>query len=305
MKLTENDFKILLMVARYYALSAPMIHCLCFAHRKDQRHTRRRLSELARHRLIRKSTANVAFSTGNSGPVYTPTHEGCEALSVFMNDEAWLATYTRPPRLDRLYHWLDCSWAHTVIDQACQQCPAVERVDWVNEWAPIPDADGNPNGYVLHTQFRENPPLSCSPDAAFLLEVAGHRRVYYVEVDRGTSGPTRVAASKVGGYSELLLTQGHRRHYPATTCDDFTVLLITIDGNHRDRIQREVAKHTQHNPELWLFTHRDEFTKDSALLGTIYKDHDGQLGPLLDLPESTPIGVSRDDSSEAARASHA
>ncbi|MEZ6128963.1 MAG: replication-relaxation family protein [Planctomycetaceae bacterium] len=281
MKLSHNDFLILETIARYYALSAPMIHRLCFPQRKDQRHTRRRLAELARQKLVRKSPVNVAFSTGNSGPAYTPTQEGSEALAVYFNDDAWLATYSRPPRLDRLYHWLDCSWVHSIVDRACEQHAGVTLVRWINEWAPTLDTDGNPNGYVLHTQFREQPPLSCSPDAAFLLDIAGHRRVFYVEVDRGTSGPTRVAAAKTQGYDELRLTQTHRLHFPSTTFDDFNVLLITVDRNHRDRIQREVAKKTDRCPEQWLFADREDFSPETALFGDIYADHKANIGPLV------------------------
>lgn len=282
MKLSANDMRILTVIARYYALSAPMIHRLCFPNRKDARHTRRRLAEMAKRKLVRKSPMNVAFSTGNSGPVYTPTRDGCDALSVYLNDDAWLATYVKPPRSDRLYHWLDCSWVHSIVDRACRQHQAVHLVQWINEWAPTLDTDGNPNGFVLHTQFREQPPLSCSPDAAFLLEIAGHRRVFYVEVDRGTSGPTRVAASKTQGYDELLLTETHRQHFPSTTFDDFTILLITIDRNHRDRMAQEVSKKEDRHPEQWLFASREDFHPETALFNDIYVDHQKVAGPLIE-----------------------
>lgn len=297
MKLTPNDFAILEILARYYALSAPMIHRMCFPHRKDQRHTRRRLAELSKSRLIRKSHTNVAFSTGNSGPVYTPSPDGCDALSIYMSDDMWLETYTKPPRIDRLYHWLDISWVHSIIHRACVNADGVELVQWINEWAPTLDADGNPAGFVLHTQFREQPPLSCSPDAAFLLDISGHRRVFYVEVDRGTSGPKRVAASKTHGYDELLRTGLHQQHFPATTQKDFSIVLVTIDDNHRDRIRREVAKKTDLNPQIWVFASRDDFNPESALFGNIYADHTGLLGPLFAKPG---VGESQTGASHVA-----
>ena len=41
--------------------------------------------------------------------------------------------------------------------------------------------------FSLHTVFREGPdPLSCSPDAGFLLNCRGYKRVIYLEQDRGT-----------------------------------------------------------------------------------------------------------------------
>jgi hypothetical protein len=291
MKLTANDVSILVAIARYYVLSAAMIHRICFPGRKDARHTRRRLTELARLGLTRKSPVNVAFSMGNAGPAYSPSNAGAEALATYFNDDSWLASNTRPPRLDRIYHWLDISWTHSIIHRACQQSSTAQLGQWINEWQPILDTDETPTGFVLHTQFRENPPLSCSPDAAFLIQVGDHRRVVYVEVDRGTSGAKRIAASKTPGFKELLITQMHRRHFPQTTAEDFTILLITIDRNHRDRIRREVAGMTDKHPELWLFCSREDFTPESALFGNIYVDHEGTLGPLIE-GEAMPNVVS-------------
>ncbi|HQX52547.1 MAG TPA: replication-relaxation family protein [Planctomycetaceae bacterium] len=281
MKLTANDVSILVAVARYYVLSAAMIHRICFPGRKDGRHTRRRLLELTQLGLLRKSAVNVAFSVGNAGPAYSPANGGVEALATYFNDDSWLSVNTRPPRLDRLYHWLDISWTHSIIHRACQQSQTTKLVQWINEWQPLRDADDNPSNFVLHTQFRESPPLSCSPDAAFLLQVGNHFRVVYVEVDRGTSGARRIAASKTPGFKEALITQNHRRHFPQTTEEDFSILLIAIDRNHRDRIQREVSQMTDKHPELWLFCSRDEFTPEAALFGNIYIDHEGTAGPLI------------------------
>ncbi len=289
MKITPNDIRVLEAIARYYALNAAAIHRICFPNRKDQRHTRRRLTELSRSGLVRKSPINVSFSTGNAGPVYTPSVAGCDALATYFNDDAWLATWCRAPRLDRLYHWLDISWCHSIIHRACEQCDAITLANWINEWQPTLDADGNPNGFVLHSQFRETPPLSCSPDAAFLLDIGGHRKVVYVEVDRGTTGARRIAASKMPGYDELRLTKTHRNHFPSTTFDDFVVLLVTVDRNHRDRIQREVAKKEDLNPNAWLFASREDFTPEDALTGDIYVNHAGTTRPLIPKAAIQPV----------------
>lgn len=281
MKLSHGDFEILRAVATFYAMSSPMIHRWCVPHRKDQRHTRRRLAELTAAQYLRRTPINVAFSTGNSGPVYTPTQECLKALAVYFNDDAWLSAYCRPPRHDRLYHWLDCSWAHALFENACRQTDGVILNRWINEWAPTLDADGNPNGYMLHTQFRETPPLSCSPDAAMVLEVGKERQIVYVEMDRGTSGPTRVIASKMPGFSELYETKGYLRHFPDTKSSDFIVLLITIDRHYRNRLRREVSQMEKLHPELWLIVSREDLTPETALFDSVYVDHVGDLGPLL------------------------
>jgi len=306
MKLTENDVRVLAAVARYYVLSAAQIRRQCFPHIRDGRAVRRRLSRLVAHHYIARSAANVAFSTGNAGPAYSPTQRGCEALAVYYGDDAWCATNTRTPRLDRLYHWLDISEAHWVVDQAIASAEGVELGAWINEWQPVLDADGNPSGFVLHTQLREAPhPLSCSPDAAFLLDMAGHRRVFYVEIDRGTTGARRIAASKMKGYAELARKQVHRRHFPATTFNDFSILFVTVDARHRDRVRKEVAKQTDQRPDLWLFAARDEFTPAKMLFEPVMHDHHGHVGALIERPsvEHALDGTSSDSDQEVRHVS--
>jgi hypothetical protein len=289
MKLTDNDVAVLAALHQYYVLSASQIHRCCFAQNRDRRATRRRLQRLVCERFISRSTLNVAFSTGNAGPAYYLAGRGAEALAVYFDDPAYLSANTQPPRLDRLYHWLDIAEAHSIVRQAAARTPGVSLVRWINEWQTICDEAGNPGSYVLHVQFREQPkPLSCSPDAAFLLDVAGHRRVHLVEIDRGTTGAKRVAASKMPGFCELLRTQGHRRYFPDTTFDDFAVLFITSSAARRDIVRSCVAQHADQHPDLWLFIDTHDFRPDTALVGSIAYDVTGHVGPLVALPPEVP-----------------
>ena len=229
MKLSENDIVVLSALHQYHVLSANQIHRFCFPQNRDRRATRRRLQRLVFDRFISRSPVSVAFSTGNAGPAYYLAERGAEALAVYFDDPAYMSANIRSPRLDRLYHWLDISETHWIIRQACSRLPGVTLVRWINEWQTIYDQAGNPTNYVLHIQFQDPPrPLSCSPDAAFLLDVGGHRRAHLVEVDRGTTGAKRVAASKMPGFSELLRVRGHQRYFPETTFDDFAVLFNIV-----------------------------------------------------------------------------
>lgn len=162
--------------------------------------------------------------------------------------------------------------------------PGVKLCGWINEWEAVNKDDAKRDQFVLHTQLREQPALSCSPDAAFMIEADGHRCVHYVEVDRGTSGARRVAASKTPGYAELARIQGHRRHFPETTFVDFAVLIITVSANQRDRLAKEVSKKADNRPDLWLFADGTDFTPEKALYEYIFHDHQGIAGPLLQAP---------------------
>lgn len=285
MQLTDNDIAVLRALWQYYVLSASLIHRIVFPENRDRRATRRRLQRLVSEHYIARSTVNVCFSTGNAGPAYSLTDRGANALAVYFNDDAYLHANVKPPRNDRLYHWLDIASAHWTVRQACAQSKSVKLVQWINEWQEVADADGNPQGFVLHTQFREHPhPLSCSPDAAFLLEVGGHKRVHLVEIDRGTTGAKRVAASKMPGFCELLRVQGHRRLFPQSTFEDFAVLIIAPNANRRDILRRCIAEHNDQHPDLWLFIDVSDFTPESALFGQIAYDSDGEAGSLVTPP---------------------
>ena len=231
----------------------------------------------------------MPFSSGNAGPAYYPTEKGCEALSIWFDDERWMAVNTKSPRNDRLFHWIDISEMHRIVHDAAALHDEIELCGWFNEWETINKDDAEAHRYFLHTQFREEPrPLSCSPDAAFMIKVLGIRRVYYVEVDRATTGPRRVAASKTPGYAELARTQAHRRHFPQTNCDEFSVLLITTDAKQRNRLAQEVGKCADARPELWLFIDRNEFAPQNVFFGPIAQDCFGQTGALLETDE-TPL----------------
>ena len=201
---------------------------------------------------------------------------------------------------DRLWHWLDIAECHWIVDQACARSATVKLVRWINEWQPVLDSDGNPAGFVLHTQFREQPkPLSCSPDAAFLLEAAGHKRVFSVEIDRNTTGARRVAASKMPGFCELALLQGHRRWFPETTFEDFSVLVVTTTPARRDLLRRSVTAHEAKRPDLWLFAAFSEFSAETALHSDIIHDCSGQVGPLV-APAVVPTAADTEGGSHAA-----
>ena len=92
----------------------------------------------------------------------------------------------------------------------------------------------------MHTQLSETPPLSCSPDAGFLVEYQGQRKVYYLEQDRATSSPRQIAARKSKGYAKLANLKGHRKHFPETTLDNFRVLFFTTNDYRANKTMEEM-----------------------------------------------------------------
>src|SRR5204863_158150 len=81
----------------------------------------------------------------------------------------------------------------------------VMLVDWFNEEELVNPEHPDPKQHIrLYTELRLQPKkLVCIPDAAFLLDVAGHRGVFYLEQDRDRDNYShrRVAALKSPGYA--------------------------------------------------------------------------------------------------------
>lgn len=141
---------------------------------------------------------------------------------------------TRPPRTDILFHWLAIGDTHIAIQRATEQHADTTLVRWINEWELIDKESGTQSKHYLHTVFRKEPtPLSCSPDAGWLLGYREHRIVCYLEQDRNTSGVRSIAASKTNGYAELARVMGHKKHFPETTLDRFRVVLVTTHHGRR------------------------------------------------------------------------
>ncbi len=280
----EQDVRVLRALADYYVLSVPLLKTLCFPEHKHTRGTRNRLARLYRHGYVQKTQVQISFGSGNSGPVYFPSKKGNLALAAWFDDPRFLAVNTRRPRSDLLYHWLAISGTQAIVRQAIGRQSVVTLESWINEWEVVDKETDEKERYYLHTQLGENPPLSCSPDAGFLLSVGEYKKVFYLEQDRATSDPKQVAARKVKGYAELYRRQLHRRHFPAATAERFTVLLVTTDTFQRNQIAHEVARHAEHEPGLWLFVDQRELKPETFLHEPITYNCQLESAPLVKHP---------------------
>lgn len=283
----ENDIRVLKSLADYYVLSVPLIKQLCFPHHKHTRGTRSRVQRLFEHNYVQKTQVQISFNSGNAGPVYFPSAKGNRALAAWFDDPKYLAVNTRRPRTDLLYHWLAISETQATVRAAIGRQDRVTLHGWINEWEVVDKNADEKDRYFLHTQLRENPPLSCAPDAGFVLGVSEHKKVFYLEQDRATTDPGQVAARKVKGFAELYRRGGHRKHFPETTVDRFTVLLVTTDAFQRDQIAKAVAKHSEYCPDLWLFINGRELTPESFLHAPITYNCRLEPAPLVK-PSTAP-----------------
>lgn len=276
-----SEIDILKLLARYHVLTREQIQLWLFPHHKSGRMTRKRLATLRTNKYVIKHRIPVALPNSNgAAPVYFLAGKAGQLLADETGDEDYRLITGRTPSGHLLQHWIALNNTHRKFELACESRPDVSLVRWINEWETI--AAGDKKRFTLHTKLFEQPPLSCSPDAAFLLEYGGQRMVYYVEQDCGTSSPKQVARRKSKGYEELANRQAHRNHFPETTLKEFRILCITT---RRYRVG-EIGRQLEFCPrsDLWLMSNENELTPETILFGDVHHQSDGTAGPLLISP---------------------
>ncbi len=305
--ITERDLEVVHVLARYFVLNRQQLQRLCFSDDVEGRVTRRRLLKLVQLGVIQKQPLQMHDMDGGSpSSVYYPSRRGLEILAEARDDKRFLLVSSQAPQPHHVRHWLAVSDTHITIDEAIVRQTDVQINGWINEWDTVSTTSptttlttvGEPDQrYRLLTTLQESPRLCCAPDAAFLLSRAGHKKVYYLEEDRNTSGVERVAASKTKGYAELAVRQWHRRHFAETTVPTFTVLMVAPSPRRRDHLRQAI----HHKPgwELWRFVSATELTPESFLHEPILYRCDSDQGvplaqpPVLSQPHNPLLTVER------------
>ncbi len=280
MKVQPDDFKVLAALCDRYVLTREQIHRICFDETVSQRTTRKRLLRLRTAGFASRHSLQVVLPGMNgAAPAYYPTRLGAEAAASFFDDGRFALATTKTPRGDRLAHWIALNDTRTIIEQAIALQEEVALRGFVNEWQVVNKDDAGEKQFVLHTQLCEDPPLSCSPDAALLLEVRGVRKVFYIEQDRATSSPKQIAARKSRGYAALATRQLHKAHFPDTTLETFSILFVTTNNYRCEATAQSMQR--QERPDLWLYINQKLLSPQSFLHQPIVMNHEGQLGPLI------------------------
>ena len=281
---TGRDMEVLLCLARYRLLNRCQLQRLCYPTDKDGRITRRRLASLAEEGLVRGHSMLVASQyDGPPAPVYLLAEGGRKYLAEKLVDDRLLLKPVHLPHALHLYHQLAVSEAHITLEAAIAGQNTVTLEAWYNEAEVVNTHEPNPDKHFnLFTEFRSCPRLVCSPDAAFMLGYKGRRSVFYVELDRGTgdrgTGARQLVTGKTPGYAELARRQLHRKHFPAVTDDDFTVLLIVPHPRRRDALRRSFRRKNPgaYRTDLWRFAAHTNLNTETVLHGDVFYRCDEQ-----------------------------
>lgn len=219
--------------------------------------------------LINRQATLFCHPSATPAPVYYPSRMGCDVLSEHCDDERILTTPTQPPVPHHTFHWLAVSDTHIALDRAITAQNAARVEDWINEWDVVNKDESQPDKrFRLYTLIRESPRLVCAPDSAFLLSVAGHSKIFYLEQDRATSGVQQVASSKTLGYAAMAQQNLHRRHFSATV-PGFSVLMIAPTDRRRDALRKTIA--TKPGAALWRFATAGDVTPENILYSPIWR----------------------------------
>ena len=283
--LTERDIPALAGVARYRVLNRQMIQRRYYRDDRDGRITRRRVGAMHRAGFIHKAHLLVVNELdGAPCPVYHLAPRGAQFLAEHFHDDRYLVKPTTIAQPMHLHHYLAVAAIHMLVDDAAEES-GVTVAAFFHEEEPV-NPEAEPKQHLrLYTELRTEPrKLVCAPDAAFLLDVAGHRGAFYCEVDRDRSySHKRVAAMKSPGYAELYARGLHRRHFPTTTLNRFTILLIAPNSDRRDALRR--AFRGKDGSQFWRFAATPDLTRASFFHGPVwYHADDDQPGPLVKRP---------------------
>lgn len=282
--ITERDIGILRAVARYSVLTRLQISRLCFPADNTGRATRRRLQVLVTAGLFNRTRSPLYNANGGSPwPAYYPSRAGLEFLAEHFGDDWFLAVSCRAPDPYHLHHFIAIAETHIALDQAIGAQSSVRLGGWLNEFDVVNHRESAPQRrYRLYTLLNESPRLVCAPDAAFVLELSRFRKVFYLEQDRATTGIRQLAARKTPGYAELARRGGHVRHFPQSTVDSFSVLLVTPTPRRRDALRKALSP--KKGADLWKVAAQTDVTPESFLFQPVFYPCEGDPVPLVKAP---------------------
>ena len=270
MLITPRDIDILKALVHYYVMSRPQIQSLFFPDDETGRATRRRMLMLISEHLVnRQKMLHAQPDGGSPACCYYPSAKGCAFLADETGDDHYRIAPTQSPNPFHIQHWLAITDTHIKLDTALKG-QDLSVASWINEWDIVNKDEYEPERrFQLFTLIRESPRLVCAPDAAFLLSYRNHRKVYYLEQDRATSGIQQVANAKTRGYAVMAeIGLHHFRHFPDTTIDTFTVMMVAPTPRRRDSLRAAIA--AKQGAALWKFAAASELKPETFLYEPIW-----------------------------------
>jgi hypothetical protein len=256
--LTDRDLGLLRQLRHHKFLDIAQMTELVMPGSGNTRVVRERMNRLSAAGLAKKANQKLVNQEQTAlKRVYVPTLSGCIELARRAGDPSLLLD-CEPPAQQWMFfdHYLAVSDFHVALDRAF----AAQAL--VGLGAHYLEHDLIAPQRRLFTVVDDLKRTVCVPDFAFELSAGPYRRAYYLELERGTDSPQRVAAKKTPGYRGLLTSRRFETHFPQAA--DFRVLCVAPTPTWRDRLREAVSKYA--GAELWLFVSSADVTADERLL---------------------------------------
>lgn len=285
---SERKLAALKAVATYYTLNREQIQGLAgySGLKNDARNCRKLLIELLQAKLINRAHMQVFNpDRGIPSPVYYPSRAGLELLTAETGDESWLSKCCLSPNWQYLAHWQAIADFHIKLNQAIglqgEAADKAELLCWYGEWDVLDQQEKDPEKrYRLFTEIRPSPNrLVCAPDAGFLLKWKEFRKVYLLEMSRGTTSISQIANSKTPGFAALAEHKLYRRMFPATNVDGFTILAVEPNANRCELLRKAIKD--KGGAELWKFLAESDIKPETLLFSPIVMDGEGKKVSLI------------------------
>lgn len=272
--LTERDVEILRAVNRFRYLKTGQINRLLFPECKTQQSTRRRLKYLFHNKFIGRIMPLTRMGEGAGEITYFLDKAGEEYLQE--SEEAFVYTKAGQVEHQFLNHALDVSEFRINLELALKEHPIVSLQSFIADFeirTPTHEAIGNKIYKLYDEVFHqvEKKRYIVYPDALFILQGKGeyeaHKKLYLVEIDRGTEG-FKVIKDKITGY-RLYRQKGVFQKYDAEL-DNFSVLLQTISEKRAQNMRQEL--NGWEGAELVWITHASAVNEQTILSAPIWRD---------------------------------
>jgi hypothetical protein len=106
------------------------------------------------------------------------------------------------------------------------------------------------------------------------------RKVFYVEVDRGTDSIRRIASKKPPGYALLETQERFIKHFPRTNLKTFSILFLTTTEYRRDELVRRAEK--MEGKHLWKFAAYQDIDAESFFFKPVWRSVESDPHSLIE-----------------------
>lgn len=286
-RLTERDRQVVTALARYRYLRTGQIHRLIFAPQSGPQMTRRRLRFLAApdFAYLQKVEFFVSGNAIQQESAYFLGPQGIALLGELGLPPPPFST-ERPGRVKHrfLEHALDLSEFRVKLELALRNHPVLELQRFIADFEVkehLQNATARERFKLYHAFPGGTERLIVYPDALLILrhKPTGARRLYFVEIDRGTEGG-RVLRAKAAAYRLYEEQQIYRKFgdFP-----HFRVLLQAPSAKHAQAVRRALAGCK--GEELFWTAAAGDLQPDTLLAARVWTTSSGKAQSIFQTPK--------------------